>query len=129
MTTRRKVVIDPWMPLLTIMLVFVGLVMIYSASAPRALDHYGSTWHFTIRQGIWVGLGLVACSFGAWVDHRHWQKWSGVLLAFTLLLLILTLIPGIGVSAGGARRWLGAGGFRIQPSELAKFCAIVYMSA
>ncbi len=129
MTTRRKVLIDPWIPAITMLLVFVGLMMIYSASGPRALDQYGSTWHFTVRQGIWVVLGLVACTFGAWFDYRLWQKGSGLLLVLAVLALTLTLIPGIGISAGGARRWLGAGMLRIQPSELAKFAAIVYISA
>jgi len=125
---RRRLTIDPWLPLLTLTLVVVGLVMIYSASAPRSMRTFDNSWHFAARQGIWAALGMLALGVGTLVDYRRWQEWSVPLLGLVVVALAATLIPGIGISAGGARRWLGAGGFTLQPSEAAKFVCIVYMS-
>jgi cell division protein FtsW len=119
---------DPWLPVLTVALVGVGLVMIYSASAPRALSTYGNGWHFAARQAAWVGLGIFAMAVGVKVNYRYWQVWVAPLLILTLGMLVVVLVPGIGVQAGGARRWLGFSGVNIQPSEIAKFVAIVYMA-
>jgi len=119
---------DPWLPALTVALVAVGLVMIYSASAPRALSTYGNGWHFFLRQAVWVCLGVVAMAVGVKVNYRRWQVWVAPLLILTLGMLAAVLVPGVGVQAGGARRWLGLPGMSIQPSEVAKFVAIVYMS-
>jgi len=119
---------DPWLPALTVLLVGVGLVMIYSASAPRAVSTYGSGWHFAARQGVWTLLGLAALAVGATVDFRLWRRAAPVLLLGVIAALAATLVPGVGIQAGGARRWLGAGGFNIQPSEVAKFVCIAYMS-
>lgn len=121
--------LDPWIPLLTLMLVAVGLVMIYSASGPRAQATYDSTWHFALRQGVWVGLGMMFLLLGTAVNYHHWQRLAPVLLVLSAILLAITLVPGIGLSVNGARRWLGLGGFTIQPSELAKFACAVYISS
>ncbi|MFQ5508508.1 MAG: putative lipid II flippase FtsW [Leptospirillia bacterium] len=121
--------IDPWIPVLTALLVGIGLVMIYSASAPRSLSNYGSFWHFASRQGIWAGIGMLALLVGMKFDYKHWEKLAAPLLLLTMAALVVTLIPGIGLSAGGARRWLGVGGFTIQPSEAAKFACAVYMAS
>ncbi|MBI5137550.1 MAG: putative lipid II flippase FtsW [Nitrospirae bacterium] len=127
--TSRRAIVDPILPLLTLLLLGIGVAMIYSASAPRALSTYGSTWHFAMRQGVWVGLGMVALLLGARVDYRIWEKLSGPMLVVLGVLLALVLVPGVGVAAGGARRWLGVGGFTLQPSELAKFVCAAYMAA
>lgn len=127
--SRRPIPIEPVLPLLALSLVALGLAMIYSASAPRSLSTYGNTWHFAARQGIWVSLGAVTLAIGTWVDYRTWQRLLAPLLLGTIVLLIFTLLPGVGISAGGARRWLGVSAFRLQPSELAKFVCVVYMAS
>lgn len=119
---------DPWLPVLTLFLVGTGLVMIYSASAPRALSDHGSSWHFALRQLVWVALGLAALGIGVKVDHRRWHKLVAPLLLLTVAALALTLVPGIGLERGGARRWLGLAGLTVQPSEAAKFVCVVYMA-
>jgi len=119
---------DPWLPAVTVLLVGMGLVMIYSASAPRSLSTYGTSWHFAARQGAWTGLGLLALAVGVKVDYRRWQGWGPPLLVAVIAALALTLVPGIGIQAGGARRWLGFHGVNLQPSEIAKFVCAVYMA-
>jgi cell division protein FtsW len=120
--------VDPWLPVLTLALVGMGLVMIYSASAPRALSAHGSSLHFAIRQGVWAGIGLLAFAVGLRVDFHRWQRLTPLLLLVTVAALAATLVPGIGIEAGGARRWLGLRGLAVQPSEAAKFVCAVYMS-
>jgi cell division protein FtsW len=125
---RRTFPFDPWLPALTLALVGAGVAMIYSASAPRALSAYGSSWHFAARQAAWAGLGFLVLAVGARVDYTRWGRAAGPLLVLTCLLLGAVLVPGVGVVVNGARRWLPIGPFALQPSELAKFVAVVYMA-
>ncbi|MDH4229885.1 MAG: putative lipid II flippase FtsW [Nitrospirota bacterium] len=121
--------VDPWIPAITVTLLAVGLVMIYSASAPRAMSTYGSSWHFAMRQLMWAGIGLCGLLLGLLINYRLWKPAVPLMMLGILVALAATLVPGIGISAGGARRWLGAGGFNIQASELAKFVCAAYIAA
>jgi cell division protein FtsW len=125
---RRTFPFDPWLPALTLALVGGGIAMIYSASAPRALSAYGSSWHFAARQCAWAAIGFVVLAVGARLDYTRWGRMVGLLLVVTCLLLGAVLVPGVGVVVNGARRWLSVGGFTLQPSELAKFVSVVYMA-
>jgi len=125
---RRTFPFDPWLPALTLALVGGGIAMIYSASAPRALATYGGSWHFAARQLAWGGLGFLVLAVGARVDYTRWGRMAALLLIVTCMLLGAVLVPGIGVVVNGARRWISVGGFTLQPSELAKFVAVVYMA-
>ncbi|HEY1279898.1 MAG TPA: putative lipid II flippase FtsW, partial [Acidimicrobiales bacterium] len=61
-------------------------------------------------------------------DYRAWRKLALPLLALSIGLLVLVLAPGIGVTVNGSSRWLGAGGFSIQPSELAKLTVLLFVA-
>ena len=103
-------------------LLALGMVMLYSASMTQVGPHY------LMMQLIWCGLGLVVCMVMALADYTLLRKFAWPILAFAVVLLVLVLIPHVGLRINGARRWLGAGGFRIQPSELAKLALIVIMA-
>ena len=114
--------------LLTLALTFIGLIMVLSASTVTGLEESGTPWYFLQRQGIWAALGLVAMGVVMRLDYRDMARFAPLLMVVTIALLVAVLVPTVGVSANGARRWLTIGPFTLQPSEFAKlslalFCA------
>jgi len=109
-----------------LLLLAVGVIMVLSASEYTTLINYQDSFYFFKRQLMWALLGLGAMWFTMRVDYWYWRRWAGWLIIGAFVLLILVLIPGVGVEAYGARRWLGIGSFTLQPSELAKFCVIIF---
>jgi cell division protein FtsW len=110
-------------------LLCLGLVMVASASMDVADAQFGNPFHFFVRHLIYLLIGLAAGLFVMRIPVSFWQRVSAPLLITALLLLILVLIPGIGHRINGSMRWLGVGPLTVQPSEIAKFAVIVYMSA
>jgi cell division protein FtsW len=106
----------------------LGLVMVLSASSVSALDEYGSSWYIAMRQAGWLLAGTGVCVFAMRVDYHRWRRWSLPGLAISGTLLALVLVPGVGVSANGASRWLGYGSFSLQPSEVAKVTVLVFVA-
>src|SRR5262245_19917783 len=104
----------------------VGGVMVLSASSVASLTDYGSPWYFFFRQIMWTVLGLVAFVFAVRFDYQRWRSLIRPLLIVSAVLLVAVLVPGIGVYVSGSRRWLGAGMFRFQPSELAKLALLLF---
>jgi cell division protein FtsW len=109
-----------------VVLDLIGLVMVLSASSVQALRVYGSSWLFFQRQLMWVSLGLAAMVLAARIDYRVWRRFTIPLLLGSVVLLGLVLVPGLGVTVNGSTRWLGAGQWRVQPSELAKLAVLVF---
>jgi cell division protein FtsW len=109
-------------------LVSLGLVMVYSASAVMAQDKLGDSLYFLHRHLLAAGIGVVAMAVGMKVGWRRLARLAYPLLLVTLVLLVLVLIPGIGTTVGGARRWIRLPGFGLQPAEVAKFAWVVYLS-
>ncbi len=107
----------------------LGLVMVYSASAMVAFSRYGSDMVLARRQAAYLAIGLVAMWLGTRVRLEFYEKNVYRLLLGALVLLMLVLVPGLGVKVGGARRWFRLGGLSFQPSELAKFALLVYLSS
>jgi cell division protein FtsW len=103
-------------------LLALGIVMLYSASMMQAGARY------LLMQLVWSGLGIAACVVAACSDYRLLKKCWWMLLLLSVVLLALVWVPGIGVKINGARRWLDFGGFRMQPSELAKIAVIVFIA-
>lgn len=113
-----------------IWLVF-GLIMLTSASSPVGHAKFGNDYFFIKRQ-LLLGVipGLILFYFFLKVDYLIIKKYSLYLFGFTILLLILTLIPGIGTNNGtNAHSWLIIFGYSFQPSELAKLASVIYLAA
>ncbi|MEW6606017.1 MAG: putative lipid II flippase FtsW [bacterium] len=114
--------------LITITLVGIGVLMIYSSSAIFAKQHTGDTYYFFKRQLIWVTMGLIGL-FCAWKFNYHkLQEKSWQLFLFGVCLISLTIIPGIGYEISGATRWLKIWFISFQPSELMRIIFIIYLT-
>src|SRR5262245_36446652 len=124
----RKLKSDKVLFVTTILLVGLSIVMVYSASAPVALDRYGRASMFLVKQAMWAMLGLAMLSVVMRVDYHTYREpvfiWTSLGLV-TLALVAVFFSPPV----NGARRWFGVGGIGIQPSELAKLVAIVFIAA
>ncbi len=107
--------------MLVLLLAGFGLVQVYSASYIFSIEKYNDGLFFFKKQVLFFIIGLLALLFIATISWK-WARFIGISLwVLSVLLIIVTLIPGIGVSAGGAQRWLDLPfGFRFQPAELFK---------
>jgi cell division protein FtsW len=112
------------------LLVALGLVMVYSASSATAYsDFHHDTAHFLKHQFAYLMVGLVL-SYGAYrVDYPKLKQLAPGLVGVTVVMLVLTLIPHVGLVSGGARRWLGIRALSFQPSELAKLALVLFLAA
>ncbi len=120
---------DRWLIVLVGVLSFFGILMVYTASVAIAIRDFSDQYHFVKEQLRWLGIGWVVCGFCAMFDYHKWYKLALPILGVTVALLIAVFLPGIGVSALGAHRWINLGVFIMQPAELAKFSVIVYLAA
>lgn len=106
-----------------------GLVMVYSASSVTSMALMADGLFYFKRQLIWVVLGILTMLIFSLIDYHKLEVVALPALIFSILCLILVLIPGVAPVIGGARRWLRFGGFGFQPSEMAKVCFVLYMAA
>jgi len=112
-----------------IALVAIGVVMVYSASSVRSYISTSDPGSQGFQQGIWAVMGLVLMLAASRADFRVLRYAAIPVFVLTMVLLIIVLIPGIGTTAFGSRRWLylpGIGGF--QPAELAKLAVCLYLA-
>ena len=123
--TRRSNLFPALFALVVVLNLF-GLLMVLSASAVTALYKNGSPWYQFQRQFMWLILGSAALLFTLRIDYHRWRRFVNPLLLFSAGLLVLVLVPGVGVGANGATRWLGYGQLSIQPSELSKLALILF---
>jgi len=117
---------DWWLVIATLLLLGIGVVMVYSASAVLAYRELGDWYFYAKRQLLFALLGIGAMYFMMNVDYWVWKKWAkvGLIVCFALLGLVLV----VGVTRGGAKSWLGVGAFGIQPSEFMKLGMIIYLA-
>jgi cell division protein FtsW len=105
---------------LTLVWALVGLVVMFSASYPVADAEFGDGWHYFKRQAVWMVLGLVAFNLITRSRLRYLIKTAHLMVLVVLVLILLTLISGVGTTVNGATRWIAIGPFLLQPSELIK---------
>lgn len=110
------------------LLLGIGIVMVYTSSTAIAEADFGNRYYFLVRQAIWVAIGLGSMAVFASINPWFWQRHSRTALLVAIVLLILVVIPGVGISRLGARRWLGYGQLAFQPSEVTKFAFIMWLS-
>lgn len=113
-------------------LLSIGLVMVSSASisfsAASKFTH-NDAWYFAKRHGLYLLMGLALATFVVAIPISLWEKYSGHFLIFTLVLLVIVLIPGIGRRVNGSQRWINLGFIMVQASEIAKVCAIMFFAS
>ncbi len=116
----------------TLLLLAIGLVMVYSSSIAMAeiSTHTGQrAWYFLVRHGAFVAVGLAAAAVAFQVPVRALERLAPWLFLVGALLLVLVLVPGIGKSVNGSRRWLSLAVVNVQPSEFMKFAVVLYAAS
>ncbi|MFC0271195.1 stage V sporulation protein E [Metabacillus herbersteinensis] len=126
--TAKKSTPDFVLVILTLLLLTVGLIMVYSASAVWATYKFEDSFFFAKRQLLFAGVGVIAMFFLMNVDYWTWRSWAKMLIIICFFLLIAVLIPGIGMERNGSRSWIGVGAFSIQPSEFMKLAMIAFLA-
>ena len=131
-TRSRMMEYDQLLVWAVLSLMLIGLVMVYSASITLAdgpkYANYSSNY-FLIRHLISLAIAVVVGITVFKIPTKVWDRYSPVIFGFTVLLLILVLIPGIGKGVNGARRWISLGVMNFQPSELMKFAAVIFAAS
>ncbi len=122
-STRK---IDTLLLVAILLLVFIGLLFVYSASSYTAEQQYGNKYYFLIKQSIGAALGIIAMFTLAWLKINFLPKLYIVGIVVAVVLLVLVFVPGIGIENYGARRWIGTGSLSLQPSEIAKFAFVLF---
>ncbi len=126
--------------LLVVLLTGIGLVMLFSASFPRAMESaatHHNPFYYLIRQGVFAVMGFAAMGVVAKLNYQRYRALAKPLLMVSIVLLTLVILPGpnkygklLGIKVKGATRWLGIPGTELtfQPSEIAKFAVVLYFS-
>jgi len=107
----------------------VGLIMVYDSSVAMAIRDFQNQYYYLIEQAKWMLLGWVILPIFLFIPYRTWYPIAVPFIMVTIILLLLVFIPGLGVHALGARRWINLGFTVLQPAELAKLSLILYLSA
>ncbi len=112
----------------SVVLVCIGVVMIYSSSSIYAWEKYGDSFYFLRRHLVFLCVGISLAFLAMVIDYRNLRKYAHWLIWVAVILLILVLIPGVGREVSGARRWFRLKFLSFQPSELANLAIIVYIA-
>ena len=118
--------------LLTLVLLAIGLIMLLSASFPSAQATTGDPLHYFKRQLAFAGMGVFGMLFVGGINYQRFRPLAKYAMAVSLVMLVLVLIPGIGITRNHATRWLGVPGVEaltLQPSEVAKLGVVLYFAA
>ncbi len=119
-------------PLFFLVSILLGFSFLFFAclSAPASWQRFGNTTFYLYRQ-VFLGLlpGVILGFIAYKISIPFLRKWAPILFFANFIALFIALIPGIGIKAGGASRWINLGFASIQPSEFLKITAILYLSA
>ena len=108
------------------LLLTIGLLMVLSASSVESYKTYGTSYHYVLKQLMWVGLALPAAFVASRLPHRALRKLAWLGLGVSTFLLVLTQVPGMGVEVNGNKNWLALGPLVVQPAEFAKLALILW---
>jgi cell division protein FtsW len=111
-----------------LLLVGMGIVMVYSASSALALERYGSDYYFLKRQAVFSLMGILVLVAFSYIPFRLYRPLTYPILGAAMVMLAVVAFTGLGVTVGGASRWLQLGPIRFQPSELARLALVIYMA-
>lgn len=126
---KQKRQIDIGVALLAILFSIFGILMIFESSNVSAFRDFGDKYHYVKEQTIWFILGIGGLLAASIIPYKKYYMVAFPLLLITIILLIAVFVPGIGIKAYGAHRWVGLKSFNFQPSELAKLSLVFYLSA
>src|SRR6266571_747116 len=119
--------VDAWLLIIVLILLCIGIVTVYSASAFQAARDQGDASYYFQRELMWTILGIVAMLLTLRVDYRQWRRFS--LVGMLIILPLLVIVLKFGVNVYGASRWLSLGSFfSFEPSELTKLVLALYIA-
>ena len=121
--------LDPVLIALVLSILLLGLVMVTSASISIASRDAGEPFLFLQRQLLLMLAGLALAGVCAAVPSEWLERYASVLLAIAFVLLVVVLIPGIGHSVNGSRRWIRLAGFNLQASEVARVLILIWLAS
>ena len=111
-----------------VLLLIFGEIMVLSSSMVRAESIYDNPFFFASRQAIFISIGFIIFCFFLLIPSDFLRKFDWLLLILSLILLVALFFPGVGTEVNGSMRWIRFGPINIQPSEVAKFCMLIYIS-
>ena len=123
----KRVSVDKLLFAATLLLVFIGIVMVFSASAVMAKERYGSPYTFFLRQVVWAAAGVLGLLATMRVDYRRYKHPAVVFSALAATMLLLVAVFFLDRSHN-THRWIKWGAFSVQPSELAKPALILFLA-
>jgi cell division protein FtsW len=123
----RREETDKWLFGVTLALCLLGAVMIFSASAVTAKEQYGHSYYFVLRQAVWLLAGLAGMFALMKLDY-HKLREPAVVYTMICAVLVLLLLALFMSKSHATHRWIRFGPIGVQPSELAKLCAILYLA-
>lgn len=126
---RQKMRIDVVLLATVVFLCLFGLLMIFDASVVAAIRDFGDKYYFLRSQSMWLGLGIVLLLIMSRINYHFFFVYSDFFLLGIIFLLIAVFVPGVGIRALGANRWVNFGFFILQPAELTKLIMIIYLSS
>lgn len=103
--------------------------MIYESSNVSAFKDFGDQYHYVRDQSFFMIIGVAIMIIASFISYKRYYHWSLYLMILTLILLFFVFIPGFGIKALGAHRWINLGFINFQPAELTKITLIIYLSA
>lgn len=124
----KKQVPDFVVFIVTLLLLTIGIIMVFSASYVAAETRYGDGFYFFKRQLVWALIGIAGMTAVMKIDYSCFKKWALPIFSISVFLLVLVLIPGVGINIKGSTRWLGIGTLSFQPSEVAKLGLILILA-
>lgn len=123
----RQSLMDPWLSTAVIVLLALGVIMVYSASVSYAAKTTGTSTYYLYRHLVHLIAALIAMALVMRIKLSVFERSGPYVLLAGLALLVAVLLPGVGTSVNGSTRWLRLGPLNIQPSELMKFCMLIYV--
>lgn len=108
------------------LLLTIGLLMVLSSSSVESYKKFDTSYHYFFKQLMWVGLALPAAFIASRLPHRALRKLAWLGLGVSTALLVLTQVPGMGVTVSGNTNWLALGPVVVQPAEFAKLALILW---
>ena len=119
---------DKLLILSTLALVMAGVVMVYSTSYIMAMNRFGDEYFFVKKHIVFTAVGVLCLAVAMKVPYTFYRKVTYPLLLVATALLVCLYLPGVGLEAGGARRWIKVAGFTFQPSEPAKLAVVIFLA-
>ncbi len=120
--------VDPFLWLIPLILSLIGVVMIFSLTSPESISNVGLHSSLGIKQLQWLVIGLAAMLVMYLIPFILWQRISGFLWVIAVGITAITLLHGIGLEAGGAKRWINICGVRLQPLEILSLVYVLHLS-